>query len=133
MSWPPDLTELQELAEAAMITPCRVVHPTDGTFDPNTNQTTSTATLTWSGYCNIETREIQVGFSESGEGLVASTDYQIQVPVEATAPADDLLQELNEDGDVVRAFFIKGNLRPTHEVQQTLQVVERPVVAITVT
>lgn len=129
-----DLGQMQEIAESAMITPCRIVRSTPGAFDPNTNQTTSTASLQWSGSCNIEARAVLVGFSESGEGLVANTDYIIQVPVEAIAAGGDLLQVLDEDEvTITRAFFIEGIHRPTWEVQQSLQVVEVPVIDITVT
>lgn len=133
MSWPPDISQLLVIAEALMITPCRVVRPTGGAFDPNTNLTAATATLQWSGYCNVETRQVQVGFTESGEGLVASTDYAIQIPVDAIAAGGDVLQTFDDTGAVVRAFFIEGIHRPTFEVQQTLQVVEVPVAAVTVT
>lgn len=129
-----DLSRLQAIAESAMITPCRIVRSTPGAFDPGTNLTTSTASLLWTGSCNIETRAVLVGFSESGESIVASTDYTIQVPVEAIAAGGDLLQALNDAGDVVtRAFYIEGIHRPTWEVQQSLQVVDVPVTAITVT
>jgi hypothetical protein len=130
-----DLSGLQALAESAMITPCRVVRSGPGVFDPNTNLTTSTASLQWSGECNIETRQVQVAFTENAEGLVASTDYAIQIPVDAVVAAGDLLQVFDIDGNatVTRAFFIEGTHRPSWEVQQSLQVVEVPVTSITVT
>lgn len=129
-----DLSGLRALAESAMITPCRVVRAGPGVFDPNTNLTTSTATLQWSGECNVETRQVQVAFAENAEGLVASTDYQIQISVDAVVAGGDLLQIFDEDGaTVVRAFFIEGTHRPSWEVQQALQVVEVPVTSITVT
>lgn len=128
-----DLSELQALAESAMGTPCRVLHGTAGVFDPNTNLTTSNASLQWSGLCNIETRDVQVAFAENAEGLVPTTNYQIQVPIDAVVLAGDLLQVLDDDGNVTRAFFIQGARQTTWQVQQTLQVVEVPVTAITVT
>lgn len=129
-----DLSELQALAESVMITPCRIIRSTGETFDPNTNLSNATASLQWSGECNIETPRVQVAFAENAEGLVASTRYEIEVSVEALAASKDLLQILDDDGvTVTRAFFIDGIYRPSLEVQQRLQVVEVPVTAITVT
>jgi len=120
------LPQLQSEAESMMITPCRVLHPTGVTVDPETGRETPTYAddPVYSGGCKIQERDLEVSPSEIPGGIIPTARWEVHVPVSAGPFAFGDVVQILGGGDVVRELRVTGLHRKSWQTAQRLPVEE---------